>query len=108
MIAHNREQTDEYLYNLIVIFPYTIEEVWSVLTDNNKLKKWMSNLQIEDLKTGGIIKFDMMDGTFLNIDILECQIIQYLNSHGIKIVSDLKYIKRKMDPYYYLKNTFMN
>lgn len=33
----------------------------------------MSNLQIENLKTGGIIKFDMMDGTFINIDILECQ-----------------------------------
>lgn len=44
-----------------------------MLTDNNKLKKWMSNLQIENLKTGGIIKFDMMDGSFLSIEILECQ-----------------------------------
>ncbi len=34
----------------------------------------MSNLQIESLKTGGIIKFDMMDGSFINIDILECQL----------------------------------
>lgn len=34
----------------------------------------MSNLQIESLKTGGIIKFDMMDGSFINIDILECQV----------------------------------
>lgn len=34
----------------------------------------MSNLQIESLKTGGIIKFDMMNGSFINIDILECQV----------------------------------
>ena len=34
----------------------------------------MPNLQIESLKTAGIIKFDMMDGSFINIDILECQL----------------------------------
>ncbi|ACM12875.1 activator of Hsp90 ATPase 1 family protein [Bacillus cereus H3081.97] len=34
----------------------------------------MSNLQVESLKTGGVIKFDMMDGSFINIDILECQL----------------------------------
>ncbi|MBJ8052263.1 SRPBCC family protein [Bacillus cereus] len=73
MIAIIEKQNNEYLVQFDRHFPFTIEEVWSVLTDNNKLKKWMSNLQIEDIKTGGIIKFDMMDGTFINIDILECQ-----------------------------------
>ncbi|CAH2465908.1 MULTISPECIES: SRPBCC family protein [Bacillus cereus group] len=73
MIAIIEKQNNEYLVQFDRHLPFTIEEVWSVLTDNNKLKKWMSNLQIEDLKTGGIIKFDMMDGTFINIDILECQ-----------------------------------
>ena len=34
----------------------------------------MSNLQIESLKTNGVIKFDMMDGSFINIDIIECQV----------------------------------
>ncbi len=56
----------------------------------------MSNLQIESLKTGGIIKFDMMDGSFINIDILECQANAVLEFTGIKTVYDLKYIKRKM------------
>ncbi|MED0973301.1 MULTISPECIES: SRPBCC family protein [Bacillus cereus group] len=74
MLAVINKQSNEYVVQFDRHFPYTIEEVWSVLTDNNKLKKWMSNLQIEDLCTGGIIKFDMMDGTFINIDILECQI----------------------------------
>ncbi|MFJ8414198.1 SRPBCC family protein [Bacillus paramycoides] len=74
MLAVINKQSNESVVQFDRHFPYTIEEVWSVLTDNNKLKKWMSNLQIEDLCTGGIIKFDMMDGTFIKIDILECQI----------------------------------
>ncbi|PFB31960.1 activator of Hsp90 ATPase 1 family protein [Bacillus cereus] len=74
MIAEIEKVTDEYIVNFERQFSYTIEEVWSVLTENSKLKKWMSNLQIESLKTGGIIKFDMMDGSFINIDILECQL----------------------------------
>ncbi|WP_242245549.1 SRPBCC family protein [Bacillus cereus group sp. BfR-BA-01523] len=74
MLAQIEKQTDGYIIKFERQFPNTIEEVWSVLTENSKLKKWMSNLQIENLKTGGIIKFDMMDGSFLNIDILECQL----------------------------------
>ncbi|PQZ53245.1 activator of Hsp90 ATPase 1 family protein [Bacillus sp. MYb209] len=74
MLAVINKQSNEYVVQFDRHLPYSIEGVWSVLTDNNKLKKWMSNLQIEDLRTGGIIKFDMMDGTFINIDILECQI----------------------------------
>ena len=68
-----KKVTDGYIVKFECQFPYTIEEVWSVLTENSK-QKWMSNLQIESLKTGGIIKFDMMDGSFINIDILECQV----------------------------------
>ncbi|ANC07987.1 MULTISPECIES: SRPBCC family protein [Bacillus] len=74
MIAEIRKLTDGYIVKFERQFPYTAEEVWSVLTENSKLKKWMSNLQIESLNTGGIIKFDMMDGSFINIDILECQL----------------------------------
>ncbi|PFL24362.1 activator of Hsp90 ATPase 1 family protein [Bacillus cereus] len=74
MLAVIGKRGNEYVVQFDRYFSYSIEEVWSVLTDNNKLKKWMSNLQIENLKTGGIIKFDMMDGSFLNIDILECKL----------------------------------
>ncbi|MEY8348229.1 SRPBCC family protein [Bacillus cereus] len=54
---------------------YSVEQVWAVLTENEKLARWMPNLHIEDLRKGGMIKFDMMDGSgkFINIDILECQ-----------------------------------
>lgn len=74
MLAVIDKQGNEYVVQFERYFSYSIEEVWSVLTENSKLKKWMSNLQIESLKTGGIIKFDMMDGSFINIDILECQV----------------------------------
>ncbi|MBZ4222354.1 SRPBCC family protein [Bacillus wiedmannii] len=74
MLAVIDKQGNEHLVQFERYFSYSIEEVWSVLTENSKLKKWMSNLQIESLKTGGIIKFDMMDGSFINIDILECQV----------------------------------
>ncbi|MED3078480.1 SRPBCC family protein [Bacillus wiedmannii] len=74
MLAVIDKQGNEYVVQFERYFSYSIEEVWSVLTENSKLKKWMSNLQIESLKTGGIIKFDMMDSSFINIDILECQV----------------------------------
>ncbi|AIE79557.1 Aha1 domain superfamily [Bacillus cereus] len=74
MLAEIGKLSNEYVVKFERQFAYTVEEVWSVLTENSKLKKWMSNLQIESLKTGGIIKFDMMDGSFINIDILECQV----------------------------------
>ncbi|GIN85019.1 hypothetical protein J6TS2_14050 [Heyndrickxia sporothermodurans] len=47
----------------------SIEEVWSALTENDKLEKWMSNLQIVDLRKGGTIKFNMNDGTGESFDI---------------------------------------
>jgi len=74
MLAVIDKLGNEYVVQFERYFSYSIEEVWSVLTENSKLKKWMSNLQIESLKTGGIIKFDMMNGSFINIDILECQV----------------------------------
>lgn len=58
----------------------------------------MSNLQIEDLKAGGIIKFDMMDGTFINIDILECQMNSVLEFTWDKDRVRFEIHKKKMDP----------
>ncbi|MFC5448569.1 SRPBCC family protein [Paenibacillus aestuarii] len=53
---------------------HAVEKVWAAITDNDKLAKWMPNLQINDLRSGGLIKFDMKDGsgTFIDMEILEC------------------------------------
>lgn len=50
MLAVIDKQNNEYVVQFDRHFSYSIEEVWSVLTENSKLKKWMSNLQIESLK----------------------------------------------------------
>ncbi|MDM5155047.1 SRPBCC family protein [Bacillus sp. DX1.1] len=54
----------------------SVEKVWAALTENDKLARWMPNLQVEDLRKGGTIKFDMMDGsgTFIDIEILDCRL----------------------------------
>jgi uncharacterized protein YndB with AHSA1/START domain len=50
---------------------YSVEEVWSFLTENEKLAKWFSELEVTDLREGGSIKFNMPDGTFLTLQILD-------------------------------------
>jgi uncharacterized protein YndB with AHSA1/START domain len=54
-------------------FKHSVEEVWSWLTDNEKLPKWFSELRVDELREGGVIKFDMQDGTFEELTILELE-----------------------------------
>lgn len=50
---------------------HAVEDVWSWLTENDKLVQWFPELEVEELREGGIIKFNMPDGTFIPINILE-------------------------------------
>lgn len=50
---------------------YPVEQVWSMITENDKLSKWFSELSIEELKEGGKVKFDFGNGTFEELDIIE-------------------------------------
>ena len=52
-------------------FNHSIEMVWAVLTENDMLAKWFSELRVDELREGGIIKFDMQDGTFEEMVITE-------------------------------------
>lgn len=52
---------------------HSIEDVWAYLTENDLLCKWFSELHVEELKKGGLIKFDMGDGTFEEITILDLE-----------------------------------
>ncbi|MDQ0060046.1 SRPBCC family protein [Paenibacillus harenae] len=52
---------------------HSTEEVWSWLTDNDKLAVWFSELRVDELRQGGLIKFDMQDGTFEEMIITELQ-----------------------------------
>lgn len=57
---------------------HSIEAVWSWLTENQNLAKWFAELSIEKLQEGGIIKFDMQDGTFEELTIIDLQIFSVL------------------------------
>ncbi|MFD0590927.1 SRPBCC family protein [Paenibacillus sp. GCM10027627] len=52
-------------------FHHSVEKVWAVLTDNAKLKQWFPELHIDELRKGGVIKFDMGGGTFEELAIVE-------------------------------------
>ncbi|WP_313800090.1 SRPBCC family protein [Cytobacillus sp.] len=50
---------------------YGVNQVWAMLTENEKLTTWFSELKVDELRKGGYIKFDMGDGTFEKMEILE-------------------------------------
>jgi uncharacterized protein YndB with AHSA1/START domain len=57
---------------------HPVEQVWSYLTDNEKLSKWFSELRVDELREGGVIKFDMGNGTFEEMEILDLKMLSVL------------------------------
>ncbi|MGO4498310.1 SRPBCC family protein [Paenibacillus sp. 2RAB27] len=49
---------------------HDVKEVWSWLTENDKLTQWFPELEVGELREGGMIKFNMPDGTVIPMDIL--------------------------------------
>lgn len=54
-------------------FPHPVADVWAMLVVNEKLAQWFAELSIEDLRKDGLIKFDMQDGTYETMSILELE-----------------------------------
>jgi len=52
---------------------HSAAEVWAYLTVNEKLKQWFSELSVEELRAGGAIKFDMGNGSFEEMTIVEVE-----------------------------------
>jgi uncharacterized protein YndB with AHSA1/START domain len=75
MLAVIEEHEDGYVARYNRPLKHSVEKVWAALTENDKLARWMPNLQVEELRKGGTIKFDMKDGsgTFIDIEILDYQ-----------------------------------
>ncbi|MNH93924.1 hypothetical protein D3C73_465340 [compost metagenome] len=57
---------------------HSVEQVWSWLTENDKLVQWFSELRVEELREGGVIKFDMQNGTFEEMEITELKLYSVL------------------------------
>ncbi|MBP1966942.1 SRPBCC family protein [Paenibacillus aceris] len=80
MIASIHKNESAYIVQYDRPLKQTVSEVWAALTENDRLEKWMTNLQIEDLRKGGNIKFDMKDGsgTFIDMEITDYEPLSVL------------------------------
>lgn len=52
---------------------HSAAEVWAYLTENEKLKQWFSELEIQSLEPGGVIHFNFGDGNYEQIEILDVE-----------------------------------
>jgi uncharacterized protein YndB with AHSA1/START domain len=71
MIADIKKVESGYIARFIRYLKHPVEKVWSMLTENKQLQKWFAELRVDDLREGGLIKFDMGDGTYEEMKILE-------------------------------------
>ncbi|MED3654373.1 SRPBCC family protein [Heyndrickxia sporothermodurans] len=78
MLASIQKVEDHYFARFERQLQHSVEEVWAMLTDNEKLSKWFSELRVKDLRKGGIILFDMQDGTFEEMEITELEMYSVL------------------------------
>lgn len=64
MLAVVTKTADGYVARFERKLKFPVEKVWEMLTANEKLSGWFAELRVEDLREGGLITFDMGDGTF--------------------------------------------
>ncbi|WP_286923428.1 MULTISPECIES: SRPBCC family protein [Lysinibacillus] len=81
MLATIQKQQNHYIVKFSRLFPHPTETIWAALTENDKLQKWMSNLEIIHLQKNGKIHFNMNDGT---ATFLEIQITDYVEKEVLE------------------------
>lgn len=64
----------EVVFELHRDFPWPVSTIWEMLTDNQQLKKWFSELEIAELSENGKIVFNLGDGTVEELTIIEVQV----------------------------------
>lgn len=74
MLAEIQQVNDETVAEFHRDFPYPIQEVWTMLTDNDHLVEWFSELRIHELAEGGKLLFDIGDGSYEEMTITEVKI----------------------------------
>ncbi|MFE5322546.1 SRPBCC family protein [Paenibacillus sp. NPDC056579] len=50
---------------------HPVDSVWAYLTENDKLASWFPELRVDSLREGGVILFDMQNGTYETMTILD-------------------------------------
>ncbi|SFE80329.1 Uncharacterized conserved protein YndB, AHSA1/START domain [Paenibacillus algorifonticola] len=52
---------------------HSAEQVWAMLTDNDKLALWFAELRVSELRKGGSMTFDMGNGELMPMEIFELE-----------------------------------
>lgn len=63
MLATIEKQSNHHIATFKRPLPHLKNAVWAAMTNNENLQKWMSNLEIIELRKNGKIHFNMNDGT---------------------------------------------
>lgn len=71
MLATLTKNEPNYIATFERHYPHSIDEVWAMLTDNDKLPTWFAELKVDELRKGGRILFDMGNGTFEEMTITD-------------------------------------
>ena len=74
MLAEIQQLNDETVVEFHRDFSYPVSKVWRILTDNDQLAKWFSELKIQELTEGGKLIFDMGNGTYEEMTITEVKV----------------------------------
>jgi uncharacterized protein YndB with AHSA1/START domain len=69
MLAYIQKVDQHYVARFERQLKHSAPEIWAFLTENDKLALWFTELRVEDLREGGLIKFDMQNGTFVDMTI---------------------------------------
>ncbi|MGI2327534.1 SRPBCC domain-containing protein [Planococcus sp. YIM B11945] len=80
MRAEILHQEQGYIATFEHHFSQGADAVWAMLTDNEKLQQWFSELRVGELAKGGFMNFDMGDGTvekMLITDLLEGHVLAF-------------------------------
>lgn len=78
MLAVIQKAENGYIARFDRRLKHSVEKVWTALTENENLAIWFSELRVDELREGGVIKFDMKDGTFTDITIIELNMYSVL------------------------------
>lgn len=71
MLATIEKQSNEFLVTFQRHLKHSKVDVWEMLTNNQRLALWFDELRVIELEKGGYLNFDMGDGTFQRIDIID-------------------------------------
>lgn len=64
MLADLQKDENGFVARMERHLKHPVEQVWSMLTQNDQLAKWFPELRVKDLGQGGSMIFDMQNGVF--------------------------------------------